>query len=158
MHWFFLLKRYIRFFLLCPQKCMTHQFQGCSSTFSAARTVNTRSNWIMASWRARICGLLSGFSSRQLQKQQHHILTSVFFFDSVCNAAYLHSASGFQSVSDSALITSCCRTQRCATSCVMCDGHDWFWDSTLKKINKLGLAPAPLLICLWIKSLMSFNI
>lgn len=76
---FFLLKRYVRFFLLFPQKCVTHKLKGCFSTFPTARTANTRSNWIMPSLQACVCGLLSGFSSRQLQKQQHHILTSAFF-------------------------------------------------------------------------------
>lgn len=127
----FLLKRYIRFVLLCPQKCMTHQLKGCSSTFPTARTVNTRSNWIMPSRRAHICRLLSGFSSKWVQKLQHQILTFVFFlFVSICNAAYLHSSSGFQPVSDSALFTSCCRAPVCGTSCIahndVCEGCYWF--------------------------------
>lgn len=44
-----------------------------------------------------------------------------FFFSlfvAVCNAAYLHSFSGVQSVSDTVLVTSCCRAPKCATSCI----------------------------------------
>lgn len=131
---FFFLKCYVRLFLLFPQKCVTHKLKGCFSTFPTARTANTRSNWIMPSLQACVCGLLSGFSSRQLQKQQHHILTSAFFFLSlfvaVCNAAYLHSFSGVESVSDTVLITICCRAPTCATACIKTcvGGRYWFWD------------------------------
>lgn len=51
------------------------------------------------------------------------------FFVSICNAAYLHTSSGFQSVRDSALIPGCQTAPNHATACFVpkdvCEGHYW---------------------------------